>query len=535
MDRDKTPTNSPYYDYGSVSDTSSNPSTPRSVSSNGSGGARQPRQRLRPWLIDQINSGDIPGLEWLDKDDLSFKIPWKHFGRPGINEYEDALLFRRWALHTKKFKEGENADISTWKTRFRCALHKLPDIEELHNCNQKDGDNPYRVYRFIKKEIEVEKAPCCQSAGCSNPPPVDQKPFIGNEIKHSPSPRPSPHPHQPQLNHNINPHAVHKNPVWMSPSQELQLPPKVGADVVDDELMLQDFGEDALSSLDVDNILVEDIMQTPCNNNYLDQYNQYPVMGNHHRPGAHDSSLSQTIETLSSVNSLQNINSISNSCINDHYDQLNAVEIKLYYAEREVALKVVDNPNGLRIAFNPPPPLPQDVVQEDAAQFVSHIYGPLHAEQIYFPQTEDPHTIKILECIRRGLVLQARNGQVLATRLCRAKVFYSDSAVSCDNELPREHTIVVFDFANEFIPKLRRFMLGEGPSPVYERYFSFAQKWNEHVPLANNCVRVTVTHCLAQKKFNDCQKEKYEILISEPNALDVIAQQIDGLNLQEPN
>lgn len=54
----------------------------------------QPRQRLHPWLIDQINSGEIPGLEWINKEKMIFRIPWKHFGRPGVDEYNDAMLFR---------------------------------------------------------------------------------------------------------------------------------------------------------------------------------------------------------------------------------------------------------------------------------------------------------------------------------------------------------------------------------------------------------------------------------------------------------
>ena len=207
----------------------------------------------------------------------------------------------------------------------------------------------------------------------------------------------------------------------------------------------------------------------------------------------------------------------------------------MYYADKEVAVKVVDNPSGLRIAFNPPPPLPHDVVQDDAAQFVSHIFGPFQAEQIYFPQTEDTCTMRILECIRRGLVLQSRNGQILATRLCRAKIFYSDSVVLCEKELPREHTIVVFDYATDFYPQLTKFMTGQGPSPTYERYFSFAQKWSQSAPLSNNYVRVTVTHCSAQKQFNEFQKAKPEFLISDPNVLDYIAQQIDGLNLNQSN
>ena len=120
--------------------------------STGASDKRPPRQMLRTWLIDQINKGDIPGLMWLDQDELKFKIPWKHFGRS--YEAQDAELFRRWAINTNKFQEGYNLDVSAWKTRLRCALHKSEDIEELPEFNQKDGDHPYRAYRFLS-DIEI--------------------------------------------------------------------------------------------------------------------------------------------------------------------------------------------------------------------------------------------------------------------------------------------------------------------------------------------------------------------------------------------
>jgi len=41
------------------------------------------RQRLRPWLIARIDSGSIPGLEWLNDEKTKFKIPWKHAGKQG--------------------------------------------------------------------------------------------------------------------------------------------------------------------------------------------------------------------------------------------------------------------------------------------------------------------------------------------------------------------------------------------------------------------------------------------------------------------
>ena len=109
------------------------------------------RQRLRPWLIDQINSGKYPGLSWIDGGDMAFRISWKHFGKPGVDEERDAKIFREWARHTGKYKAGDQPDPSTWKTRFRCALYKLQDIEELPELNMLDGDEPYRVYRFKSK------------------------------------------------------------------------------------------------------------------------------------------------------------------------------------------------------------------------------------------------------------------------------------------------------------------------------------------------------------------------------------------------
>jgi len=43
------------------------------------------RQRLRPWLIAQINSGHIPGLYWLNAEQTKFRIPWKHAGKQDWN------------------------------------------------------------------------------------------------------------------------------------------------------------------------------------------------------------------------------------------------------------------------------------------------------------------------------------------------------------------------------------------------------------------------------------------------------------------
>jgi len=39
---------------------------------------RRERVLLRPWLENLVNSGVIPGLEWIDAGKTMFKVPWKH-------------------------------------------------------------------------------------------------------------------------------------------------------------------------------------------------------------------------------------------------------------------------------------------------------------------------------------------------------------------------------------------------------------------------------------------------------------------------
>ncbi|XP_067052788.1 uncharacterized protein [Acropora muricata] len=115
------------------------------------------RQRLRPWLEDKINSGKVPGLCWRDREKKEFRVSWKHAGKPDFNYEKDAMLFKLWAEHTGKYHDGESPDPSTWKTRFRCALHKMPDVVEVRVPHSLDEKDPYRVFRFTAKEGGMSK------------------------------------------------------------------------------------------------------------------------------------------------------------------------------------------------------------------------------------------------------------------------------------------------------------------------------------------------------------------------------------------
>ncbi|XP_017278649.1 interferon regulatory factor 2 isoform X1 [Kryptolebias marmoratus] len=108
------------------------------------------RMRMRPWLEEQINSCQIPGLKWVNKEMRIFQIPWMHAARHGWDLEKDAPLFMRWAIHTGKYQPGvDRPDPKTWKANFRCAMNSLPDIEEVKDKSIKKGTNAFRVYKML--------------------------------------------------------------------------------------------------------------------------------------------------------------------------------------------------------------------------------------------------------------------------------------------------------------------------------------------------------------------------------------------------
>ncbi|NXR56847.1 IRF1 factor, partial [Hippolais icterina] len=116
------------------------------------------RMRMRPWLEMQIDSNQIPGLIWINKDKRIFQIPWKHAAKHGWDIEKDACLFRSWAIHTGRYKEGEkNPDPKTWKANFRCAMNSLPDIEEVKDKSINRGSSAVRVYRMLPPLTKHQK------------------------------------------------------------------------------------------------------------------------------------------------------------------------------------------------------------------------------------------------------------------------------------------------------------------------------------------------------------------------------------------
>ena len=88
--------------------------------------------RLRDWLETKISDPLYPGLEWLNKQQKIFRIPWKHGGRHGWKEEEDARLFREWSEHT-----GEAANITSM---YVVGCRYILEIFAVRSDNQMQDD-----------------------------------------------------------------------------------------------------------------------------------------------------------------------------------------------------------------------------------------------------------------------------------------------------------------------------------------------------------------------------------------------------------
>jgi len=55
---------------------------------------------MRDWLVQQLDEGQIPGLEWMDDDKTLIKIPWIHGSKAVWSRDSHCKLFENWAVYS---------------------------------------------------------------------------------------------------------------------------------------------------------------------------------------------------------------------------------------------------------------------------------------------------------------------------------------------------------------------------------------------------------------------------------------------------
>lgn len=443
------------------------------------------KKKLRSWLLERLDVNDCPGCSWLDTERKWFRLSWKHYGRPGFDEKRDATIFRKWAEHTGRYSHGDPPDVSTWKTRFRNALHKMPDIEELTNYHRLDGNDPYRVYRFRTQEELVIYREKIKPNGVE---------FHDNELERINQIAASLKNDSEQSAATAQPQC---QPMYDCNRNDQVMPP-----FDDDELDL------------IEKIILEKMANDQANTTTVPAPMPQLIQIQH----------DQTNSYLSAIMS-------ANSNI-----PLTAVGVKLFFSDKEVQCKIINNLNGFRISYEPPS-VSQDMVQEpDTKNILSNIFGPLDAEQVYYPDSDDHNTQNILKKSQRGVVIIAHpNGDIVATRLSQSRVFYSDTATNTPQKLIRSKETLIYSFEKDFLPQLQNYQCQMTAPPSCERYFSIGQSWSEKEPLREMLINFSVTHFFAKKVFKEVKAQKpFEVENSITNSLDHLQRELEMMALRSP-
>lgn len=420
----------------------------------------QTRQRMRPWLESKVESGQIPGLAWIDREKKIFRVPWKHGGKHDWNE-ADSTIFKEWAIHTGRFREGvDHADWPTWKTRFRCALNKLPDIQEMKDHNQLDGSDPYRAYKFLSKEELTEMKSnnkeyreVCTLNKASSPKEITSSDVIVlSEVK-----------------------PVSEMPNFPSDLEDLMLEP------IKSDPNLAPMIQSELIPTPADNIKEEqgdEDMKDLC-----EEYTQMTTRG----------------PTLPALISPQ-----TTPFLQDPPDH--EMEIILRYCQQQVCNYGVCSPYGCRLFYDP----------ERNDQFVDgaikqELFGPDLFEQLQFPtcETSNPgqreHTSQLLMALDRGLLLECHEGVIYATRKSRCVIFISSPCINNGEpfKLERNTKTAVYDFLQYFETALQQYLTGAAKKPLAHFLVGFGQKLtSNNIDLSGLLISAQVFHSRAKHRLN---------------------------------
>uniref|UniRef100_A0A8C9P657 Interferon regulatory factor 3 n=1 Tax=Spermophilus dauricus TaxID=99837 RepID=A0A8C9P657_SPEDA len=129
------------------------------------------KPRILPWLLWQLDLGQLEGVAWLDESRKRFRIPWKHGLRQDAQQ-EDFGIFQAWAEASGAYTPGKDKpDLPTWKRNFRSALNRK-EVLRLAEDRSKDPHDPHKIYEFVSTGTgdfsQVDNSPDTSGGGSTS-------------------------------------------------------------------------------------------------------------------------------------------------------------------------------------------------------------------------------------------------------------------------------------------------------------------------------------------------------------------------------
>ncbi|XP_059809532.1 interferon regulatory factor 3-like isoform X3 [Hypanus sabinus] len=381
---------------------------------------------LCPWLITQVDSGQYPGLCWVNKEKRQFRIPWKHCLRQNISS-DDVKIFEAWAIASGRYRAGVDVpNPPVWKRNFRSALARKKHFRRVQD-NRSDPLDPHLIYEIHNSDLE--------SGGSSGE--EEEVKHADLDINHVTLPTP---PNTAALESGLSGLTIFSQ----IPGASNQVP-------LDDGRLAPNTSCYSL------------FQAMPAASQNQANLTPLPVLGaTAWAPQTPDEKPSATIPSTTEFKAQMKEYFPDRALATDF-------EVSIYYRGRKVRKEIVKNPNGFRLSYS----------SQSSFPYLQDVLFPDPATTLLCDQRQIKYTNKLLERVDQGLMLEIQHNQISAQRYGGCKVFWSVEQDPGSRE-PQEisnRSFTALHSLVKFSKELCDFVNSTGGSPQYTIWLCFGELW----------------------------------------------------------
>jgi hypothetical protein len=177
------------------------------------------------------------------------------------------------------------------------------------------------------------------------------------------------------------------------------------------------------------------------------------------------------------------------------------LQIRIFYGSIPVHTEYLDCKNGCRI-FSSEESLPPSASWQEDEKMI-RFFGPPEAKNIVLPDNHPQSCARdIFNAMRRGVLIEASDGNVYVTPLCRTVVYCGSSSTNLAQPLEKEVRSKVFDYRGHFRPALEHYALVHSQSPTPYTILGLGQNWGRGRHVTQNLISIVITHAQARHEID---------------------------------